>query len=133
MHQNQVNKSHDGNVCVLWNQKLLTDRTIPNNKSDFIIRDNKQGTFLLINFAVPRNGKVIKREAEKILQYKDLIIEIQRMWNVEEKVIPVIIGANWNHLKITLDHTSAIYRGKHEIRNCKKRPYRALYTYCGKR
>ena len=32
-------------------------------------------------------------KAEKILKYKDLTIEIQRMWNVETKMIPVIIGA----------------------------------------
>jgi len=29
---------------------------------------------------------VIKKEAEKILTYKDLTIEIQRMWNVNAKV-----------------------------------------------
>jgi hypothetical protein len=35
---------------------------------------------------------VIKKEAEKILKYKDLITEIQRMWNVKTKVTPVITG-----------------------------------------
>jgi len=36
---------------------------------------------------------VIKKEAEKILQYRDLIIEIHHMWNVKGKVIPQIKGA----------------------------------------
>jgi hypothetical protein len=36
---------------------------------------------------------VTHKEAEKILKYKDLAIQIQRMWNVNTRVIPVIIGA----------------------------------------
>jgi hypothetical protein len=36
---------------------------------------------------------VIKKEAEKILKYEVLLIEIQRMWNAKTKAIPVIIGA----------------------------------------
>jgi hypothetical protein len=36
---------------------------------------------------------VIKKEAEVILKYKDVIIEIQRMRNVEAKVMAVIVRA----------------------------------------
>ena len=36
---------------------------------------------------------MIKKEAEKILNYKDLTREVQRMWSVKTSVIPVIIGA----------------------------------------
>jgi len=43
--------------------------------------------------AISGDRNVIKKEAEKILKYKDLTIEIQCMRNVKMKVIPVIIGA----------------------------------------
>ena len=64
---------------------MQTDRTVPNNKPDIIIRDNKKGKCMLIDAAIRGDGNVIKREAEKILKYKDLIIDIQRMWNVKAK------------------------------------------------
>ena len=35
---------------------------------------------------------MIKKEAEMTLKYEDHTIEIQRMWNVKTKVIPVMIG-----------------------------------------
>jgi hypothetical protein len=48
---------------------------------------------MLIDVAISGDKNVIKKKAEKILKYKDLIIEIQRMWNVKTKSIPVIICA----------------------------------------
>jgi hypothetical protein len=72
---------------------VRTDRTIPNNKPDFVILDNKQGTCMSIYVAIPDDRNVIKKEAENILKYKELIMEIQSVWNVKEKVITVIIGA----------------------------------------
>jgi hypothetical protein len=71
---------------------VQTDRTIPNNKPD-IIRDNKKGTWMSIDVAIPGDTNVVKTEAENILQYKELIIEIQHMWNVKAKELPVIKGA----------------------------------------
>ena len=43
MYQTSRNNS-EGKITILWNQQVRTDRTIPNNKPEVIIRDNKQGT-----------------------------------------------------------------------------------------
>jgi di/tripeptidase len=61
-----------------------------NNNNNFIIRDNEKIACMLLDLAIPGDRNVVKKEAEKILKYKDLTIEIRRMWNVETKVIPVI-------------------------------------------
>jgi len=58
---------------------------------------------------------VFKKEAEKILKYKDLTIEIQRMWNIKTKVIPVIIGATGTISKSFRKYVSNI-PGKHEVK-----------------
>ena len=42
-----------------------TDRTVPNNKPDIIIRDNKQGNGMLIDVEIPGDRNVIKKGAEK--------------------------------------------------------------------
>jgi hypothetical protein len=47
---------------------------------------------LLIDVAIPGDKSVIRKEAEKFLKYKDLITEIQRMWNAKAKVIVVMTG-----------------------------------------
>ena len=72
---------------------------------------------------------MIKKEAEKILKYKDLIIEIQRMWNVKAIVIPVVKGATGTISESFTQYLSNI-PGKHEIKEIQEHPYWALHTYC---
>jgi hypothetical protein len=76
-----VETTQGGKVTILWNQQVQTDRTIPSNKPDIIIRGNEKGTCMLIDVAISGDRNVIRKEAEKILKYKGLTIEIQRMWN----------------------------------------------------
>jgi hypothetical protein len=74
-----VETSRGGKVTILWNQQLQTHGTIPNNKPDIIISDNEKRTCMLIDVAISGDRNVIKKEAEEILKYKDLTIEIQHM------------------------------------------------------
>jgi len=74
---------------------------------------------MLIDVAISGVRNVNKKEAEKILKYKDLTIEIQRMWNVKTKVIPVIIGATETISKSFRKYVSNI-SGKHEVKELQK-------------
>jgi hypothetical protein len=74
---------------------------------------------MLIDVAILGDRNVVKKEAEKILKYKDLTIEIQRMWNVKIKVIPVTIWATGTISKSFRKYVSNI-AGNHEDKELQK-------------
>jgi hypothetical protein len=85
------------------------------------------GTCMLTDVAISGGRNVIKKEAE-ILKYKDLTIEIERMWNVKARVITVINGATGTIFKSFIKYVSDI-PGNHEVKELRKQPYWALHTY----
>jgi len=74
---------------------------------------------MLIDVAISGDRNVIKKEAEKILKYKDLTTEIQCMSNVKTKTLPVIIGATGTISKSFRKYVSNI-PGKHEVKELQK-------------
>jgi hypothetical protein len=74
---------------------------------------------MLIDLAIPTDRYVIQKEAEKVLKYKDLTIEIQHMWNVKTRVIPVITGATGTISKSFRKYMSTI-PGNHDVRELQK-------------
>jgi len=116
----------------MWNQQIQTDRTITNNKPDIIIRDNAKGTCVLIDVVMSGDRNVIKKKARKIPKYIDLTIEVQRMWNVKTKVIPVIIGATGTISKSFRKYVSNI-PGKHEVKELRENSHIVRCTYTAER
>ena len=49
-----------------------------------------------IDVAISGDKTVIKKEAKKIIKYKDLTTETEQMWKVKTKMITEIIGATGN-------------------------------------
>jgi len=74
---------------------------------------------MLIDVAISGDRNVFKKEVEKILKYKDFTIEIQRIWNLKTKVIPVIIGATGIISKSFRKYVSNI-PGNHEVKELQK-------------
>ena len=47
----------------------------------------------MLDVAVPADKNVSLKEFRKLSKYKDLEIEVTKMWKLKTKTIPVVIGA----------------------------------------
>jgi hypothetical protein len=68
-----------------------------------------------MDFSIPGGRNAIKKEVERILKYKNLITEIQPIWNLKAKGLPVIIGATGTISKSLRNYLSNI-PGKRNIK-----------------
>ena len=76
---------------VLWDMSITTDRAIAANKPDIVVKNDKE--WLIIDVAIPDDANILTKEAEKISKYRDLEIEVRRIWGVKTRIMPVVIGA----------------------------------------
>ena len=80
-------------VKILWDRTIQTARTVEHNRPDIILIEKKENKWSLIDVAVPCDFNIVKTEEWKVEKYQDLAFEISRMYRVETKVIPIVIGA----------------------------------------
>lgn len=88
-----VMHNKDNNLTIMWDMPVNTDRTITANRSDIIVKDSVNSTCKLIDMTVPSDRNITLKEIEKKSKYKDLELEIQRMWHMKTIVVPVVVGA----------------------------------------
>ena len=81
------------NTTILWDFPIKTDRTIQANRPDIVIKNYKSKTCLLIDMTIPTDRNISVKEFDKLSKYKDLQIEIERMWQIKTTVTPVVFGA----------------------------------------
>ena len=90
-HPEPVTEGND--VTILWDFPIQTDRTIQANRPDIVIKDRKNNQCFLIDMSVPSDRNVAAKTFEKLSKYKDLEIEVEKMWHLKTCTIPVIVGA----------------------------------------
>ena len=68
---------------ILWDLPVHTDCEIKANRPDFILKCKDQKSWLLIDIAIPTDKNISTKVTEKLSKYKDLEIEIERMWGMK--------------------------------------------------
>ena len=83
-----------GDVTIMWDLPIITDKKVMSNRPDILIHDSKNKSCQIIDVAIPACTNIVKKIAEKITKYKELEIELKKCWNLQEiKTIPVVCGA----------------------------------------
>ena len=73
--------------------RIQTDREIKANRPDIVIKNKQEKSCLIIDMSIPTEKNTSVKVTEKLSKYKDLEIEIERMWGMKATTIPVVIGA----------------------------------------
>ena len=76
----------------MWDCSIQTYHVIEARRPDLVLVDKKRGTCKIIDFAIPGDSRIEEKEKEKVEKYQDLRRELQKIWNVRVKVIPLVVG-----------------------------------------
>ena len=63
----------EGDVTVLWNQAVHTDREVTPNRPDIIIKNKREKTCTLIDVAIPADRNSVQKEAEKKVEIQEFM------------------------------------------------------------
>ena len=77
----------------MWNFSIQTDHVIEARRPDLVVVDEKKITCKIVDFAVPGDSRIKEKEKEKIEKYQDLRRELQKIWNVKVKIIPLVVSS----------------------------------------
>ena len=58
-----------------------------------VVVDKKRRTCKIIDLAVPGDNRIEGKEKEKIEKYQDPRRELQKIWNLRLKIIPLIVSS----------------------------------------
>ena len=91
-HKPEIALEND-KVKILRDFLFQTDRRIEHRKPDIVVLDKAKNTCLIIDLAIPGDHRIALKDVEKIMNYAELKVELERIWKTNTKVIPVVICA----------------------------------------
>ena len=78
---------------ISWDFSVQTNHVIEARRPDLVVVDKKERSCKIIDFAVPGDSRIAEKEKDKIEKYQELGRELQKIWNVKVKMIPLVVGS----------------------------------------
>ena len=78
---------------MLWDFSIQTDLLIEVQRPDLVAVDKKERNCKMTDFAVPGDSRVEEKEKDRTEKYHDLRRELQNIWNVKVKFMPLLVGS----------------------------------------
>ena len=66
---------------------IQTDEVIEGQRPDLVVVDKRERSCKIIDF------RIEKKEKDKIEKYQNLERELQKVWNVKVKIMPLVVGS----------------------------------------
>ena len=89
----EVRISKDGKFEIWWDKSVNTAEQLEHNRPDLVIINREKGLWTIVDFCVPVDKNVLKREQDKIDTYSPLAYQIRKMHKVKTRIVPVVIGS----------------------------------------
>ena len=78
---------------ILWDFTIQIDMKIVHQRSDIVAIDKENSECRIIDIAIPGDQNIKEKELEKINQYQDFRLKVQKLLIVKATVISVVVGA----------------------------------------
>ena len=75
----------------MWDLSIQTDRVIEAQIPDLVVVDKKEIICKIIDFAVRRDSRIEEKEKDEDRKISRLGKELQKIWNVKVKIIPIVV------------------------------------------
>ena len=90
----EVRVSSDGQYEIWWDRAVITTKKMEHNRPDVVVIDHRLKRWLIVDFSVPFDANVVRKEDEKVGNYEELRVEVCRLNpGMSAIVVPIVVGS----------------------------------------
>lgn len=76
----------------LWDFRFWTDKQLLSSQPDIVVVDKEQRRAVVIDVGIPSDSTIREKEHKNLEKHQALKAQLDQMWKVRAKVVPVVTG-----------------------------------------